>query len=110
MHLYHDSQNPQCKGDKKNRILFNSRVPGRDPSFHDIEQKDGNFVLKAGKAEGITDGAVFTVYADCIKLQFNLSCCTLHVTTPEGLHTTLKLPENTTQYAFPKPAYAQQVC
>jgi hypothetical protein len=110
MHLYHDSQNPQCEGDNKNHILFSIRVPGRDPSFHDIKQKDGNFILKAGKAQGITDGAVFAMYADCIKSQFNSSRCTLHVATTEDLCATLKSPENATRYAFPKPAYAQQVC
>jgi hypothetical protein len=105
MHLYHDSQNLQCEGDNKNHILFNSRIPGRDPSFHDIEQKDRNFILKAGKAQGIIDGAVFAVYVDCIKSQFNSNRCTLHVTTREDLRTTLKSPENATQYTFPKPAY-----
>ncbi|KAF6759910.1 caspase domain-containing protein [Ephemerocybe angulata] len=58
-----DDQNPQVEGFHQKRIFFDAKVlpPTRHTYEVNIDSK-GRFIVEAGRAHGITDGAEFTVY------------------------------------------------
>ncbi|KAF5330089.1 hypothetical protein D9758_018821 [Tetrapyrgos nigripes] len=58
-------QNPHCVGDNKNRLLFSTTVPNPDRASLIRAQSDpGEFLLDAGRANGILEEAVFNIYSD----------------------------------------------
>ncbi|KAG8853732.1 hypothetical protein FRB91_004404 [Serendipita sp. 411] len=68
-------QNPQCEGHNQNRILFNSKAPSQRRHLYAVHEKDGEYILKAGAAHGITKGATFDVYRDkdCVESEAPLA-------------------------------------
>ncbi|KAF8150599.1 caspase domain-containing protein [Crassisporium funariophilum] len=57
------SQNPQCEGHNRNRIMFNGRVT-TTMFFHKIRQTSfGGFEIDVGDAYGIRERAVFAIYS-----------------------------------------------
>ncbi|RXW20807.1 hypothetical protein EST38_g5035 [Candolleomyces aberdarensis] len=59
-----DGQNPQCEGFYSDRILFDAKVGPPTRKAFEVSLLQGKYILQAGKAHGITDGAVFTLYRD----------------------------------------------
>ena len=57
-------QNPQCEGIFQTRILFDGKASRHAPVLYKIRRKDDHYVMEAGAAHGITDGAQFVVYKD----------------------------------------------
>ncbi|KAJ2926774.1 hypothetical protein H1R20_g10309, partial [Candolleomyces eurysporus] len=56
-----DGQNPQCEGFHNDRILFDAKVGPPTRKAYEVRFED-QYILEAGKAHGITDGAEFTLY------------------------------------------------
>ncbi|KZV62714.1 hypothetical protein PENSPDRAFT_758509 [Peniophora sp. CONT] len=57
-------QNPQCEGHNIEFALFKGLIPitpGRQ--FFPVSQENGQYVVEAGYAHGISDGALFTISA-----------------------------------------------
>ena len=57
-------QNPQCEGFFQTRILFDGKTSRHEPVLYKVRRKDNQYVMEAGAAHGITDGAQFAVYKD----------------------------------------------
>ncbi|KIJ27950.1 hypothetical protein M422DRAFT_71496 [Sphaerobolus stellatus SS14] len=57
-------QNPQCEGVNRDRILFNAKAPNSGRFFYTVSFDGGEFVMEAGTAHGLTDGAEFTIYKE----------------------------------------------
>ncbi|KAI0345834.1 hypothetical protein BDW22DRAFT_918059 [Trametopsis cervina] len=55
-------QNPQCEGRNQGRLLFDSRPAAHAPFVCNIEEKQKQWVLDAGEAQGIVAGAKFTIF------------------------------------------------
>ena len=58
------SQNPQCEGLFQTRILFDGKASGHDRVLYKVRRVDNQYVMAAGTAHGISDGAQFGVYKD----------------------------------------------
>ncbi|KAG9084072.1 hypothetical protein FRC06_004248, partial [Ceratobasidium sp. 370] len=59
------SQNPQCEGVYKNRILF-SQLAWASRDTYQVEAVDGRLRLLAGLAQGVTEGVEFGIYQHCL--------------------------------------------
>ena len=57
-------QNPHCEGCNRHRIIFDARVPGGRQVRHSVRIVDGEYVIGAGLAHGVSHGAEFTLYSD----------------------------------------------
>ncbi|KIM25362.1 hypothetical protein M408DRAFT_26347 [Serendipita vermifera MAFF 305830] len=56
-------QNPQCEGNNRHRIIFDEKAPNQRRQLYVVrEDEDGDYILEAGAAHGITQGATFDVY------------------------------------------------
>jgi hypothetical protein len=55
-------QNPQCAGIHRDRIVFDTRVPSKQGRY--VRKSDKGYVIDAGTAHGITEGAIFEVCKD----------------------------------------------
>ncbi|KAA1472307.1 hypothetical protein DENSPDRAFT_173021 [Dentipellis sp. KUC8613] len=56
------AQNPQCEGFHADRIMFDAKVSSPGRVLHKVRLHEGQYVMAAGEAHGITDGAEFAVY------------------------------------------------
>lgn len=56
------SQNPQVEGFFQRRRFFDSKIIPPSRRAFDLIINNGKYILQAGRAHGITDGAEFTVY------------------------------------------------
>ncbi|KAF8972429.1 caspase domain-containing protein [Flammula alnicola] len=103
------SQNPHCEGVNQNRILFNARAPSPGRVFYKVSIVNGKYLMEAGAAHGITDGAEFTIYE---KQESPTTASVLGVLTAhdvKAFNTTLApLPEPNTITSFANHAYAVQ--
>ncbi|CAE6387334.1 unnamed protein product [Rhizoctonia solani] len=57
-----EDQSPQCYGKHKNRKLFNSYISSRNLPFIPVNFEEGEFILCAGDASGVTVGSVWELY------------------------------------------------
>ncbi|KDN34926.1 hypothetical protein RSAG8_12016, partial [Rhizoctonia solani AG-8 WAC10335] len=57
-----EEQSPQCYGKHKNRKLFNSRISSPHMAFIPVNLKEGEFILAAGAASGVTVGSTWELY------------------------------------------------
>ena len=57
-------QNPQCEGFFQTRILFDGKTLRHDRVLYKVRRVNNQYVLEAGAAHGITEGAQFGVYKD----------------------------------------------
>ncbi|KAG6906652.1 hypothetical protein DXG01_012738 [Tephrocybe rancida] len=57
-------QTPQCEGVNRDRTLFNSEVHGRRVMYPIKKHHPTEYILEAGEAHGLTNGAKFTIYSD----------------------------------------------
>jgi hypothetical protein len=57
-------QNPQCEGFFQTRILFDGKASIHDRVLYRVRKANNQYVMEAGAAHGITDGAQFGVYKD----------------------------------------------
>ncbi|KAF8148655.1 hypothetical protein B0H34DRAFT_736447 [Crassisporium funariophilum] len=71
------SQNPQCEGVYQNRYLFNAMVSGSRYISYPVREENSQFILDAGAAHGITEGAEFTVYSQIEKAEPPLGILTV---------------------------------
>ena len=55
-------QTPQCEGFNRNRIIFDARVRPPTHSAYEVNFFNKKYMLEAGRAHGVTDGAEFTLY------------------------------------------------
>ncbi|KAG6816336.1 hypothetical protein H0H87_006885 [Tephrocybe sp. NHM501043] len=103
------SQNPQCKGVHKNRILFDHKVHSRQRTVYGIyttPEKKNQYTLQAGEAHGVAKGALFDVYSD------RLATCALGsvVTIQTNPVTSQCSVYSDTLLALSQPSYAIQSC
>jgi hypothetical protein len=57
-------QNPQCIGIHRDRILFDAKAPSQNRHLYAVRESDKGYVMDAGSARGVTEGAIFEVYKD----------------------------------------------
>ncbi|KAG6901492.1 hypothetical protein C0995_011170 [Termitomyces sp. Mi166 len=63
------SQNPQCEGVNRNRLLFDSKVHNPYVTLYHVRPTPGKpnqCTLEAGEAHGVTKGAEFVIYSDTL--------------------------------------------
>jgi hypothetical protein len=102
------SQNPQCEGVHIDRTVFDAQAPSIRHILYQVktENDDGNIILEAGEAHGITDDAQFTIYEDLDMRSKILGTLTAHNC---GAFTSkLKPTDGDTPFHLDKPAYALQ--
>ena len=67
-------QNPQLEGNNRHRVVFNSKATVTAHYPHKLcFDKSGKYVLQAGAADGVCQGAQFTLYATFADI-FRKSC------------------------------------
>ncbi|KAL6306604.1 hypothetical protein BKA93DRAFT_148884 [Sparassis latifolia] len=59
-----EEQNPQCEGYNQGRVVFNSKAPNLRRMVFEVRWEGEKYVMKAGAAHGVTDGARFAIYKD----------------------------------------------
>ena len=101
-------QNPQCEGVHQTRILFNAKAPSLGRTFYTVWKEGEKYVLGAGAAHGITDGAEFDVYKDREWPIRSSPMGTLIAGETGAFTTTMVLPSNTTPFSLVEPAFALQ--
>ncbi|KAH7921893.1 hypothetical protein BV22DRAFT_1131903 [Leucogyrophana mollusca] len=57
-------QNPQCEGYNQGRLLFDSKVALQPLAMFKIHREGVKYIMEAGAAHGIADGARFDVYKE----------------------------------------------
>ena len=57
-------QSPQCEGHNQNRVCFDSKATSQDRDWYRVEKKGQDYVMNAGVANGITEGALFAIFKD----------------------------------------------
>ena len=87
----------------QNRILFNSRAPGPGRVFYKVSVVDGTYIMEAGAAHGIIDGAEFTIYETTespitasplgILAAQDVNAFTTTLAPPSGSHTTISFTD-----------------
>jgi hypothetical protein len=89
-------------------MLFNSRAPSCGRVLHIVSMKDGDYVIEAGAAHGITVGAELLIYPDqdlSLKTAPSGTLVARDVTT---FYTTMDYPPNAVRFALVTPAFALQ--
>jgi hypothetical protein len=86
-------QNPQCEGHNRDCIWFTRKIGGRQDCIHVVRRVKQEYIMEAGTAHGITDGAIFALYTDRSLVQAPVA--TLKASNPKGATTILvPLPES----------------
>ena len=57
-------QNPQCEGINRSRFVFDAKAQSKRRHLHVVRNGDKGYVMDAGAAHGVTEGAIFEVYKD----------------------------------------------
>ena len=89
--------------------MFNSKAPSQGRVLFDVRLDGTEYVMDAGAAHGITDGAEFAVYKDKDSASITSPpLCTLIVLQASAFTSTMTLPSGAPQFALHKPGVALQ--
>ena len=102
-------QNPQCEGANQGRILFNAKAPSTGRVCYIVRKQGDKYVLDAGAAHGITDGAEFAVYENQEWLAKTPALGILVVAEARPFATTMCLPNNAPPLTLSGMGYALQI-
>ena len=102
-------QNPQCEGANKGRILFNAKAPSASRVCYIVRKQCGKYVLDAGAAHGITNGAEFAVYANQESLVKTYPLGILVVEEARPFAATMCLPHGAPPLTLSGMGYALQI-
>ena len=101
-------QNPQCEGVNQRRILFNAKAPSIGRVFYEVRMESDKYVMYAGAAHGINNGAEFAVYKDRETPLKTPPFGTLVVKETGAFTTTMHLPDNAIAFALAGTGFAMQ--
>jgi hypothetical protein len=102
-------QNPQCEGVNQGRILFNAKAPSIGRVFYEVRMESDKYVMYAGAAHGINNGAEFAVYKDRETPPKMSPFGTLVVKETGAFITTMHLPDNAVAFALAGTGFAMQI-
>ncbi|KIM78109.1 hypothetical protein PILCRDRAFT_603746 [Piloderma croceum F 1598] len=105
------SQNPQCEGFHHDRIFFNAKAPTAGRVSYPVHLEDGEYIMDAGSAHGISKGAEFTIFKDRDSILTSPPLGILEVADQEDISsfsTTLSLPLGKSLFQLDKGALALQ--
>ena len=88
--------------------MFNAKVPSTGRVFYQVRQEADKYILDAGAAHGINQGAEFAVYEDAELPPNGHSMGTLVVNETKTFTTTMGLPDNAPALVLTSPGYALQ--
>jgi hypothetical protein len=98
-------QNPQCVGIHRDRIVFDTRVPSQHGRY--VRKSDKGYVMDAGTAHGITEGATFEVYKD---IHIDLPTLgTMKASTPGPFSTVLDFSSTDRPFPIEDQVFALQI-
>jgi len=101
-------QNPQCEGYYQDRIIFNSKAPSPRRVLYNVYWESEKYIMDAGSAHGITDGAEFVVFKDREMSPEIPPLGILVVLETRAFSTTLDVVEGVTRFGLAEPAFALQ--
>ncbi|KAK0486539.1 caspase domain-containing protein [Armillaria novae-zelandiae] len=103
-------QDPQCEGVHQSRYLFNSKIVSPQRELYPIRASSdapGQYILEAGEAHGVTQGAEFVVFED---RTMTSEIGTVVATSTTAFTTTcdfsLRSNANETPFPLPTPGFA----
>ena len=103
-------QKPQCYGVNVHRIIFDGKLPARDPAFVPIRvdtSSETRYKLDIGDADGIVQGSRFTVHRKYVASD-EPELCTMTVSDIQAFSATLVPDELAATGELPKRIYAKQ--
>ena len=108
VHAFFYSQNPQCEGYHQDRFFFDLKALSGRRTFYPVCENGDQYVMQAGAAHGVTNGAEFTVYQESEFPPRTPPLGSLVVCQISAFTSTLSLPPGGTRFALPQPTYALQ--
>ncbi|KAG8732831.1 hypothetical protein FRC10_000578 [Ceratobasidium sp. 414] len=101
-------QNPRCEGRNKTRALFDGKLAGASSIVTRVDLVEGVIKLQAGFAQGVTEGARFSLYQHHLHEAASNPCLAiLEVAASQKFYSVLAATEVFTK--IQSPAYARQI-
>jgi len=103
------SQNPQCGGINRSRIVFDGKALTKHRHLYAVRESDKGYVMDAGTAHGVTEGAIFEVYKDKRINSTAVPLGTMKASAPGPFSTILNLSPTSRYFPIKSQAFALQI-
>jgi hypothetical protein len=102
-------QNPQCEGIHRSRTVFDGKAPSQDRHLYAVHESDKGYVMDAGSAQGVTEGAIFEVYKEKHTHSTTAPLGTMTASAPSPFSIVLNFSQTDQRFSIEDQAYALQI-